>query len=41
MLIIAMLGVVRFFILKAEKGRICKGCLYSNASHLMLFMSDI
>ena len=31
----------KFFILIAEKIRICKGYLYSNASHLMPFVSDI
>ena len=41
MLIISPLRVAGFFILKAKKARICKGYLYSNASHLMQFVKDI
>ena len=36
-----MLGVAGILIQKALKIKICKGYLYSNASHLMLFVSDI
>ena len=41
MLRISMLAVARFFILEANKVRICKGYLHSNASHMILFVSDI
>ena len=41
MSIISLLGVIGFLIMKTKKLRKCKGYLYSNASHLMLLMSDI
>ena len=41
MLTISLLGVREFLIMKKKKFRLCKGYFYSNASHIMLFMSDI
>ena len=41
LLIISLLGVTGCLILKVKNLMICKGYLYSNASHLILFVSDI
>ena len=40
-LIISLFRVKGLFIMKGKKLRMCKGYLYSNASHLILFMSNI